>query len=81
MLQRTEERTNEYGCHEKKKFTTFGVYFVMSLCAPAFVKGQVEKSMIFHIGKLQNRNCLKAAYKVFAEITTKYVFLTAFQLL
>lgn len=78
--ERKNEQTN-MDAMRKKKFTTFGVYFVMSLCAPAFVKGQVEKSMIFHIGTLQNRNCLKAAYKVSAEITTKYVFLTAFQLL
>ena len=54
--ERKNEQTNMHGCHEKKKFTTFGVYFVMSLCAPAFVKGQVEKSMIFHFGTLQNRN-------------------------
>ena len=40
----------------KKKFNTFGVYFVMSLWAPDFVKGQVGKSMIFHFGTLQNRN-------------------------
>ena len=40
----------------KKKFYTFEVYLVRSLWAPDFVKGQVQKSMIFHFGTLQNRN-------------------------
>ena len=53
--ERKNEQTN-MDAMRKKKFNTFGVYFVKSLWALDFVKGQVEKSMIFHFGTLQNRN-------------------------